>query len=703
MNKKHSLKKTAALLLGLGFALSGASCGFITTDSDADMEQIVAKVNIANYMEKDDQLSSYASSLATLIKKGGLSTNIPKRDLISYFLSVGYTYVNSYGYTYKQTFEMLMDMLVSRKIVVQYALAYYLADKELGLTAEKCLEFINAEVNALAEGAPERELLKAHPEVSLLKYFLVEGDTSGNAEKQKPYHQAVYAHKQAINNSIDSMEESVIKAEEETHDHGEVRTTPTNAGVEKTDYLPADPVKNYKIYTGRNAATDCPDYEPVKGSTTSTRERAYNNFLANLQANNLIQKGEDTSDFEKLDYYYVELAAQLEQALITKYTDDLNEASYQNLTPAYVNKKYQEMLETQKDEYTKDYANFETAVGSISDTSFVLYSPQENFGMVYNILIPFSKTQEKAYNTAKNKGLSEKQLFEYREELLKGVQAKDLRDSWFCEHEEENYAYKGDDGKWYFFENNLKNTDKYEELKQYAGGYPYQGTVDEAKMEATSDYLGDINWFINEFNAYVGGEGSYQTSTYGTYYEQGDEDKVDYNGFIYYEGEVKDIAVLPDDYFVKGFKNYETVSKVNELMFAYSTDPGCLNTYLGYAVSPDKTSYVPEFEYAAQKAVKKGVGSYVVCATDYGWHLMYVSYVFPKGEVYGVNNDEAYWTNMASEDSKGTFANQFYEYLKSKISDDTSLAQNGIILEYNNDTCVKLYKDAYDDLLEIDS
>ena len=698
MNKKHTLKKTAALLLGFGIALSGAACGFITTDSDADMEQTVAKVNIAKYVENDDKLNAYASSLSSLIDSG-LSTSIPKRDLISYFLSVGYTYVNSYGYTYKQTFEMLMEMLVSRKIVAQYALAYYLADKELGLTAEKCLAFMNAEVQALAEGSRERALLEAHPEVSLLKYFLVEGDTTGDKEKQKPYLQAVYAHKKAINSSIDSMEQSVIEAEEETHDHGEVRTTPTNAGTEKTDYLPADPVKNYKIYTGRNAATDCPDYEAVKGSTTTTRKKAYNNFLANLQANNLIQKGEDTSDFEKIDYYYVELAAQLEQALITKYTEDLNEASYANLTPEYVNRKYEEMLASQQDEYTKDYANFETAVGSISDTSFVLYSPQENFGMVYNILIPFSKTQEKSYNTAKNKGLSEEELFKYREELLKGVQAKDLRDSWFCEHEDENYAYKKDD-KWYFFENNLTNTDKYESLKQYAGGYAYQGTVDEAKMEAKSGALGDINWFINEFNTYVGATGA-PAQNYGKYYKQDDEDEVDYSGFVYYEGSVDVGTVSLDNYFVKGTKSYETVSKVNELMFAYSTDPGCLNTYLGYTVSPDKTSYVPEFEYAAQAAVKKGAGSFVVCATDYGWHLMYVSYVFPKGEVYGVNGDVNYWKDMAKEESEGTFANMFYEYLKSKISDDTSLAQNGIILEYNNDTCVKLYKDTYKDLLEI--
>ncbi len=686
MNKKHTVKKTAALILGLGFALSGAACGFITTNADADIEQIVAEVNIASYLEKDELYGSYATALSEIIDKGGVSTDIPKRDLISYFLSVGYTYVNSYGYTYKQTFEMLMDMLVSRKIVVQHAMAYYLAG---GLTADECLAYVKTEQDSAATER-EKKLLKAHPEVSVLKYFLTE-----NGADESAYNQAVYSHKQAINSSLDSLEESLIEAEEETHDHGEVRTTPTNVGTEKTDYVPAA----YEIYTGRNSADECGEYEALDGSTTTKRKTAYNSFLANLQANNLIQKGEDTSDFTKIDYYYVELAAQLEQALITKYTEDLNEESYAKLTPAYVNRKYGEMLAPQTEEYGKDYSAFETAVGSLSDTAFALYSPQENFGMVYNILIPFSATQEKAYNSAKNKGLSEQELFKYREALLENVQYKDLRDSWFCEHEDENYAYKDGD-KWYFFQDNLKNTDKYESLGQYAGGYAYQGTVDEAKMQATSGYLGDIDKFIEEFNGYVGGEGDKLTSTYGVYEDEDGE--TDYQGFMYYKGSVDVGTVSLDNYFVKGTASYEAVSKVNELMFAYSTDTGCLNTYLGYAVSPDKTSYVPEFEYAAQEAVKDGAGTYVVCATDYGWHLIYVSYVFPKGEVFAVE-DETYWTDMAKEESEGTFANLFYEYLKSKISDDTTLVQNGIILEYNNDTCVKLHKSKYEDLLEIDS
>ncbi len=695
MNKKKTIKKTAALLLGLGFAFTGAACGFITTDAEADMKQTVANVNITKYLKDDAQYGKFASAVSDILTEGNVTTKIPKRDLISYFLSVGYTYVNSYGYSYKDTFEMLMKMLVNRKIIVQYAMAHYL---QKGLTAEDCLAYIESEQSQAATDR-EKALLKAHPEVSVMKYFLTEGNTDMTA-----YNKAVYAHKKAINNSIDSIETQIIKAKEETHDHGEVRTTPNKVGAEKEDYVPTV----YEVYTGRNSVDNCGEYEAPDNSSTTTRKAAYNNFLANLQANGLIKKGEDVSDFTKIDYYYVELAAQLEQALITKYTDDLNELSYKNLNDEYMQGKYTEMLEKQKETYGSDYSAFETAAGALSDTAFALYSPQENFGMVYNILIPFSATQNNQYTAAKNKGLEGADLYAYRATLLNGVEYKDLRESWFNEHEDENYAYKNGE-EWYFFEDNFQKTERYEALVQYAGNYPFRGTVTEETMEAKSGYLGNIDKFIEEFEDYVAAESGVTVSEVTDHewsyvsdgkYTMDGKDFADYSEFIYYEGKADVGEVTLDNYFAPMIgenenKAYKAVAAVNELMFAYSTDPGCLNTYLGYSVSPNQTSYVPEFEYAAQYAVKKGAGSYVVCATDYGWHLMYVSYVFPKGNVYaGYNHD--------LREEEGTFSKKFYEYWKSKVSDDTTRKQNDIVLEYNNNKCVKLYKDAYQDLLEID-
>jgi hypothetical protein len=148
-------------------------------------------------------------------------------------------------------------------------------------------------------------------------------------------------------------------------------------------------------------------------------------------------------------------------------------------------------------------------------------------------------------------------------------------------------------------------------------------------------------------------------------------------------------------------------------MFAYSTDPGCLNTYYGYSVSPYGTKFVKEFEYAAQEAVKGGVGTYVVCATDYGWHIIFASYVFEGGEVYPVadckiceDKDECtgYHHEEAVGETKveGSFSNLFYESLKSTVANTTSTeVQNNVLNRYNNDDSVTLYKDRYQDLLDL--
>lgn len=172
--------------------------------------------------------------------------------------------------------------------------------------------------------------------------------------------------------------------------------------------------------------------------------------------------------------------------------------------------------------------------------------------------------------------------------------------------------------------------------------------------------------------------------------------KFDYSQFVYYEGKVTLNDTATSDYFVKGKDAYTAVSVINELTFAYSTDTGLFNKYMGYTVSPYKTSYMAEFEYAAQYAIKKGVGTYVVCPTDYGWHVIYVSFVYDKvGEVYNFD-----WAQI---DEEGSFSNLYYESLKSSNADTyTNLIQTRILGEYKKDECVTLHKNRYKDLLSLD-
>ena len=701
MNKKHTLKKTVALLLSLGLTVGATGCNFLVTDNEADLKQIVATVDISDNLEN----SVVKADVEKLIANKGLSTDIPKRDLVAYFLNVGMTYVQNYGYSYADTFNMLMDNLTNNKIMAQFAVSYYI---EKGLTADACLEYVTKEQNKEGLSDTQKSLLKAHPEVLTMQYFLTENGTDFEA-----YNKAVYGLKKSLNDSLDTAEKNYIKAEDDAHTHEESRTTPTNVNTATEEYIPED----YDIYTGRNALDSCGEYEKLDGSTATTRKKAYNTLLSNLQAYGLITESEDTAVFTELNYYYIELSSTLSGALVDKYLDALKEEAIEALNAndyKYVKDKYAEIMAAQGYSYTKDSSAFETALDGLSDNSFVLYG-QEGFGFIYNILLPFSASQEQQYAAAKNKGLTQDEIFNARKSILKNVQAKDLRSDWFCEDEHTNYSYVAsenyfDNGKakgentYLFFENNMTKADEYETLKQYLGKYPYNGEATknaDGEWEFKPNKL-DVDGFISEMENYIDyAVGSDVTSgAKATKYSDDTpyttDGVVDYSKFIYYTGKVNLTNKDRSQYFyAEQNDSYAALSAVNELMFAYSTDPGCLNSYMGYAVSPYKTNFVPEFEYAAQYAVEQGVGTYVVAPSDYGWHIIYVTFVYEAdGDVYG-------GFNAADVEKEGTFSNLFYESLKSTSATNyTQDVQKAVLNEYK--TSVTRFVSRYQDLLDLD-
>ncbi len=706
MGKKHTLKKVAALVLALGIAVGTAGCNFLVTDSIKDLKQVVATVNVANTLGKDDDYKNYKDDVEKLISEGVLSTDVPKRDLIAYFLNVGSSYVNNYGYTYEETFDMLMGSLTENKILTQYAVAYFL--KKENKTADDCLNWVREQ--QAQYGGREGELLKAHPEVLTMQYFLTNGGKT-TQEDMKEYWEAVYSLKKSLNNSFDSAETSYIKADEHTHTHKETRAMPSDVDVTIENYVPMKDGKlNYEVYTGRNIVSDCGEYEKQEGSTSTTRKKAYNTFLSNLQSYGLIQDGENVANITELNYYYTELANTLGQALINKYYEDVKDSAVQLLTKEYVTGKYNQLLEAQQEIYTQDYTSFNTAMDGVSDTSSILYGLQD-FGFVYNILLPFSAEQEEAYKAVKNKGLTKSEVYNARKQILQGVVAKDLRGSWICEEEHDNYGYEKEDGKWYFFENNLTNPDKYERLTQYAGNYPYQGTIEvdeNGKFVKTPNVTMKIDGFIAEMENYIGETSGLTASgekwhtgaseAYGDadYNFVNAQDEVnDYGDFVYYVGKVDQIDQSPANYFNEESSSYQVLSAVNELMFAYSADTGCLNTYMGYAISPYSTDFVPEFEWAAQYVVRQGVGTYAVVPSDYGWHIIYCSYKFNEGAVFA----EGYVD--ADKDKEGTFSNLFYESLKSSSATSHADAERSSVLNTYKQSVV-LFTERYKDLLELD-
>lgn len=681
MIKKKRLVPVLLSAVMIGTAFTGCA-SLLSTNSQKDMEQIVATVDISlsDDFAEGGEYNQYADVIGT--------ANVLKRDLVAYFLNEGYNMVQNYGYTYADTFDLMLESLVNRKIVSQYAMVYFFENSD-----EYTLDGYNA---AVADS--ER------PEIDGLRYFLDEDE----------YNLAVYSLRTIINDTLDDEEEDFIAETEDIEYESDVRTTPTGVDEEVEDYYDPD----YRIYTGKNATGACGSYETVDGSTPTTRKKAYNLFLANLKENYLLSgKEQNLDDFESLDYWYIELQGQLESALITKLGDEIEEAAEQTLTREFVESKYEEILSTQQQIYDASADDFETDIAALSDSSFVLYSPIGGYGFVYNILLPFSSTQSYTLSAYQNDaGLSTAEYYEKRAELLSQILATDQRGSWltgstdysFKASENDVSAYGGSD--YLFFENNMLDTDRvkgegngrYESLDTYYGHYAYNGKVEYDEEE--SDYNGytvtpnkiSVDGFIDEMEGYLRYAGltcaGEYVSGYGTKAADflKEDGSIDYSKFVYYKGSVAVDFDTNYTFYPEDNAAYTAMSVVNELSFAYNTDTAGLNSYLGYAVSVYDTSYVDEFEYAAKLAVEGGVGTYTIAPSDYGWHIMYCTYTFDEGEVYSFNYDEI--------GTEGTFSYFFYEALKASSSGNTQqVYETQIVNRYNNASCVKTYEERYAD------
>ena len=308
-----------------------------------------------------------------------------------------------------------------------------------------------------------------------------------------------------------------------------------------------------------------------------------------------------------------------------------------------------------------------------------------------------------------------------RASLLESVRATDQRRTWFTGHndysfvaEEADNAYTGGNAEreYLFFENNMKKSSgenaQYEPIPNYYGKYTYNGSVDKTEGEhgkteftITPEKI-TIDGFLSEMEGYLSANGytlektvsaseSYYDKALSEYYKE--DGTVDYSSFVYYEAKVNELSDFnANNVFVAGSDENNVMSMMNELSFAYNTDTAGLNSYLGYAISPNSTDYMKEFEYAAQEAVRGGAGTIVVVPTDYGWHIIYCTFTFAGNTPYTFD-----WNEIEEE---GTFSNLYYEALKSSnLTTYATDRQTGIINSYDNDTCVTVYEKRYQDLI----
>lgn len=734
---KRKLILTICALLALAFSLGMfAGCDLLETDNERDMAQVVAEVNVAeNTEELDDAFTALGTGVVLSDEVRGslgsiVSTDeVYKRDLVTYFLSYGYNYISS-GYSYAETFDLLITALADRKVVSQFATLYYLSADEITVDSDYVDLFELSATDAGYTQIDGSDGYRMNKDLSVSGYLAAIGGEDLTADEAAiagySYFltdaEIAYAHylvKNAINSAIDSYEEDIINAET-TDETSDDRTTPTGADTLNDYYYPTE----YEVYTGLNEATDCGEYETVDDSSRSTRRLAYARFISALRSNNLIGDDESVSDVTKLEYYSTELKSQLEQLIITKFSSTIDLTMSDAIEAQLLQNAYNELVATQQ---VSSESDFTTTMDSVSDTSFIVYSPEGKYGFVYNILLPFNTNQELALSELQAQyGSDTAEYYAARASLYQHITATDQRESWFNGAEDysfkaadagytEYYGYPERGDAYLFFEDSL--TKSRDGIDRYAGKYPYNGTVSYDEEKKTYDLDPKdltVDAFITEFEAYINyiagdtvASGTSQKDKFEKITASQIEtlwktNKNDYSFAIYYTGKVNGVSkISAAEYLVKDNISYKALSAVNELMFAYTTDTAALNTYYGYSIETQQeaTDYVAEFEYAAQYLINDsnyGTGSYCVVATDYGWHLIYVTFTYDGGLVY--ENGFVY----ADRNEKGTFSYYFYQSMKSSVISSYTEEKQNDLLNALEEVSVTLYEDRYSDLTSID-
>lgn len=600
---KKFLKTLAVGTLSLVMGLSVFSgCNLITTDSERDMNQVVATVRIAEDAPTEEIL---------------------KKDLVMMYLNYGYSYVQQGTYTQKQAFEMLMEQLVNNAIMVQQAM----------------LDFSDAE---------------KYPEYAAgVKEYGVFDPQAYLDETEK--EEALYNTNKSINDLIESF-----KDEEEDETEKETVTETTRvAPTDAANY--EEPHEGYESYLEFYKAYNTDgesfldkgvitgfddDYQTVDADT----KRAYNKVISRLEDNALI--GEDF-DYNKdsiydTDYYKDTLRSNQEAIVIENYEKKLTADIYATVSFADLEANYKEMYDAQKNGSVSDY---ETTIDGAGTSSPIVYNPYAGYGFVYNLLLGVDDKQEAQIAAlGEEKNLSEAEYREKREEILYKTTAKDLRSTWITAGYDFDYA-----------------------TKKFTGDYTF------TTAENSFPFQGDVKW-LNEADKPAEGE---EDEDYEEEYEITYNPEYDLAAFVkiiddYLYG-TDNVAAEADPgvyYRMATPKTQDYVEfdeKMNELLFAFSTDDGSLNTYKGYVVKPpvdvDGTeTYVKEFADASREVLTMADGGYIVVGTDYGYHFIFKSQTISAKS--GYETLESYLDSLGVEKKIGdTTYDTWEEYYNAMISD----------------------------------
>ena len=659
--------KIIALIVSLILAAGiFASCNLVEVNVDKDMEQKVATVKV----------------------DGADAEDIYKRELINGFISYGYMYVQSYGYTLSQTYELILDNLVNNKVVVQYA---RLQLSEAGETDSDAAKAAYLDLPAEEYRTDFAKGKIAYIE-KLLPYL-----------KPVQVAQAAYNVKSNFNSLIDSFDTSVENVTSESEDESVTpRTVPaaeekSGAAVDE-EYVKANGLEKGVTEDELDEAaktaydawlTDKYTSYPF-AVTTAARKSAVNEFVTVFKSNGLVSDAEikllesKNKQYELNCYvYYLDLLASgMESLLVSNYEKFLNDEAESIITDDGLWSEYVNAYNSQKSLY-KDLSAYETALESATEDSFIFYNPEmpgdAKYGYIANLLIGFSDDVQQDINNYKNYATTQADIINYRNKFLANVTASDQRATWL-----QNGYYELTDKERQNEADYYEFGDEYSKhLKTFYG--TFTDVTDYAVTKTTEKYYSD------------GGEwkwGETDEDDYKAVFKKIIPDEYGMNDFI---ADIFNPVLAPASAAAVPYTDEtsvgtitfgdDTLEKINDLIFAFSTDPGSVKGFdaYGYLYSP-KTSagkYVKEYADAAKVLVNKGVGSWAIVGTDFGYHIMICTKVIEASgnNIYGnaADTDAAKAAFVADLETEGTVA---YKFRKKKV--DANVEQRvSDIVTYN--------------------
>ena len=643
-----------------------AGCALFETNKDRDMAQKAVTVDISAGAEK------------------GVATDILKRDLIAGYMSYGYYYVQNYGYTTAKAYQLVLDNLVNNAVIIQQSKKELAGDYKSKVYVDDVKVLTAGDVEALENGAEMLSLIASDNDIAA--YTAKKVGETGYAAGLADYVKSVYGSTdlkrtdasfrfigdvnevlKAVSDAIDNLNsfiESFMDEDDHEHNHDEITYSPRTTPTMDKEEDKIDVEACYKVIKD--------DQTGLKAEITGDRLKAFKKGYKRLQELGVVETDSNNDKYFEgkevptvlsalqLDYFKNSVQSALDSKAVDKYEKALRADRVATADELW--KEYQDLGEKQSSEYAGNVSGLETALGEVSDSKFVVYNSGIGYGYVSHLVVEYTEAQ-KALITEKKaeKDITKTEIADYVKTLAGGIVAKDLRDSWV----KAGYGnYDATSGEFVFSDKYVYNTS-------------------------------DKEWNLAKFNGTVGGVTTYEEETNdGTVvklrFENVTANELGYKDFVgIVEGAlgvapVLDEAVVIPDFAAKKYdERKEILNRFEDIKFAFSTDTGNFNKYLGYVYSPltSKNQYVPEFVDACAKALEKGEGGVVMFMSEsYGLHILICT---AKEGNYGYYDTlEAFKSDM---EIKGTVAYNFKEANASLIeSNYVSKEADRFIKEYTN-------------------